>query len=260
MNLKKCLFISLLCAAQSNFCMDHVVKKRTAPNDGQEWIEMRSAEDLRRFAGPYHGKLAAVSFTMSGEWTTSRGNDYTYHPYPCNTCFNMPQRNLEIHYARIQNNTIATRIDVLGATDKHSFHSDTHRFIFPGFIRGLTLPEMREIMQGTVVYSLCHSFHCRKAFERYPQQYSQHYFDQLAKEFGYELEARKNDFKQLDNLTPKEQQNYVLKKSGILTLLGIRAKRRTIMSHLPKELLRDRIIKPLIAPETERLSKNLLEL
>ncbi len=257
MSLKKCLFFSLLCAAQSNFCMDHVVKKRTAPDDGQEWIEMRSAKDLHRFADNAHrGKLAAVSFTMSG---VIGGNNYTYHP--CNACFNMPQRNPEIHYALIQNQSIATTIDVLGTTGIHSFDSDRcMQLISTGFMRGLTLSEMREVMKGNVLYTLCYSFSSLKSFDRYSKQYSQEYFDLLAKKFVRELEAKKNDFKRLDNLTPKEQRRYVITKSCILTLLGLRAKRRTIMDNLPKEHLHDRIIKPLISLETELISKKLLEL
>jgi hypothetical protein len=86
------------------------------------------------------------------------------------------------------------------------------------------------------------------------------HFDELATTNAAELEAIKQKYQTLRNLNPKAQRNYVLNNSGIVTLLGIRAKRASPLSVISKDVLHHHILKPLIALETERIGKEQLKL
>jgi hypothetical protein len=63
----------------------------------------------------------------------------------------------------------------------------------------------------------------------------------------------------LENLTPKEKRNYMLDHSGIVTLLGIRARRESPLSMIHKDAF-PILITQLMALETERIGKEPLQL
>ncbi len=239
--IQKLICALLLCAAQTNFCMEpEQPVAGNPPDDGQVWIEIKSSGDLYKyqFDGKRDrewnlGKLAAVSLNS--------------HDIP-----NMPNM---MCYACIRDSSI----EVL-RTNYFPISINYHNVIkqsSPTFIRGLTLPEMKEIMNGNVLYTLCKSFreevakNWRNAMEQ---------VNELAKTNAAELEDMKQKYKTLRNLNPKAQRNYVLNNSCIVTLCAIRAKRKSPLSILPKDVLHDYILRPLIALETERISKMPLNL
>ncbi len=226
----------LLCAAQSNFCMD---AKLTAPNDGNEWIEIKSTGDLYKyqFDGKRDrewnlGKLAAVSLNAR-----AFSDDI---PNMCYACI----KDSAIHILRP--NIFPISIDWHKGIKESS----------PIFIRGLTLSEMKQIMKGTIVYSLCGSFVEEAAMDM--ENAIQH-FDELAKKHVEDFEWMKKYYSTLCTLTRKEQRHYVLNNSGIVTLLGIRAKRQSPLSVIHKDAFTI-VIRQLIALETERIGKEPLQL
>lgn len=248
----------LVITTQSNFCMD--VEQPVAgnpPNDGNQWIEIKYSgnlyqyesdhgqfKDFPKFGNP--GKLAAVSLSPDVFGSNLKQPEW----------FAMPHRSGDsgIHYARIR----GTSIEIF--TTKSLCTIDCHngiKHISPAFIRGLTLPEMKEILKGNVLYTLCRSF--RQATAKNWNNAMEH-FAEVAKTNAAELEEMKKKYQTLRNLNPNEQRNYVLNNSGIVTLLGIRAKRTSLLSMLQKDALNHHILKPLIALETERISKMPLNL
>ncbi len=64
----------------------------------------------------------------------------------------------------------------------------------------------------------------------------------------------------LDKLTHKEQRRYVRDHSGIVTLLGIRAKRQSPLSVISKDVVNFIIIRQLMALETKRIGQTQLPL
>jgi len=254
--IQKLMCALLAITAQSNLCMEpEQPVAGNPPNDGQVWIEIRSSgnlyqyesdhgqfKDFPKFGNP--GKLAVVSLGSATFSSDSKQPEWFAIPH---------QKGAGIYYARIK----GTTIEVLS---KHIYSFDCHngiKHISPAFIRGLTLPEMKEILKTNVLYTLCKSF---KAELYKSWANTMQHFDELAETHAEELEGMKQKYKTLRNLNPKAQRNYMLNHSGILTLLGIRAKRQSPLSMLPKDVVYNHIIKPLIPLETERLSKMPLNL
>ncbi len=255
--IKKLMCALLAITAQSNFCMDaEQPVAGNPPNDGQEWIEVKSSgnlyhyesdhgqfKDFPKFGNP--GKLAAVSLGSGTFSSDSKQPEWFAMPH---------QRGAGIYYARIRETTI----EVLSTKYIYSIGCRNGiKHISPAFIRGLTLPEMKEILKGNVLFILCRSF--REEIAENWNNTMEH-FDEVATTHAAELEDMKQKYKTLRNLNSKEQRNYVLNNSCIVTLLGIRARRQSTLSMFPKDVLRDYILRPLIALETERISKMPLNL
>ncbi len=221
--IQKLICALLLCAAQTNFCMDprwELPAPIAAPKDGQVWTRINAQADVDPFANKivavksdFYQKIAAYElYTILGAPDTFYG---TIEPH---------------HYDAIPDDYTLIVFNELNKSPVQ-IHLNNHAVLFcynyQTLFRLLTVAEMQHLL--------------------HPER-------------SWNLKSGRESYCTLENLTPIEQRRYVINKSCILTLLGIRARRKTIMNNLPKDVLRAHVIKPLIAQETARIAKKPLEL
>jgi len=220
--IKKLICALLLCIAQFNFCMD---VQLTAPADGQVWTRINAQADV----DPFADKIVAVRSDFverfaEGDWSSNKlytiDDPHIFYGKIETHHYDAIPNDYTLNIFKNDPNKSPIHIQL---NNQARFFTENHQALF----RLLTVAEMQCVLCPE--RSLCLTFDR----ERYCT---------------------------LDNLTPIEQRRYVINKSGILTLLGLRAKRKTIMNNLPKDALRAHIIKPLIAQETARIAKKPLEL
>jgi hypothetical protein len=218
----------LLCAAQTNFCMDRwelpapwkLPTPIAAPNDGQVWTRINGQADV----GPFANKIVAVKSDFSQK--IAAGELYT----------------------------------ILGAPDTFYGEIQTHHYdAIPDDYTLIVFNEFNkspvEILLNNHAVLFCYNY--QTLFRLLTVAEMQHL---LHPERSLNLKSNRKSYCTLENLTPIEQRRYVRDHSCILTLLGIRAKRASPLSVIPKEVLRAHLIKPLMALETEERSKKPLQL
>ncbi len=221
--IKKLICALLLCAAQSNLCMDRRVAL-TVPNDGQVWHEINEMKDVAPFSNRI---VVACRFPT---------NLRTHNPLEKNGTYYGHIRYLDPVFESTHYHLMV--FEQKRNTSSTMFHlNDT--FFFPTYrllVRLLTLEEMRLVCT--------------------PESQAKQ-LPSLDAFIGY---VNRNDYCKLDNLTPQERRNYVLNAApNILTLCGIRAKRKSPLSVIHKDAFTI-IIRQLMALETERMSTMPLQL
>jgi len=221
--IQKLICVLLLCAAQSNFCMDRRAAL-TVPNDGQVWHEINKMKDVAPFSNRI---VVACRFptNLRTHNPLERNGTYYGHIRYLDPVFESTHYHLMVFEQK--RNTSSTMFHL-----NDTFFFPTYRLL----VRLLTVDEMRLLCTPEIQTKQLPS---------------------LDAVIGY---INRRDYCTLDNLTPKERRNYLLNNSCILTLCALRAKRQSPLSALPKDVLHNLVIKPLIALETERIGKEKLQI
>jgi hypothetical protein len=222
--IKKLICALALCTAQTSICMQGLP---TVPDDGQVWYAINEVKDLIPFADT---AFAVRSNYNPRTWQPPYIIDDPDTFYGRIIKTTLINRNLERwdDYDLILFRAEGIDENTCIHLDKSFFSTYKHRALF----RLLTVSEMRQIFDP----------------ERHPDSIKR-----------YSDSTLRTHYCKLENLTPKEMRKYVLDHSGIVTLLGIRARRESQLSMIHKDAF-PILIKQLMALETERIGKEPLQL